>query len=173
MNGESSSHSSHSTFATWSSLPQMCTLSCSQAIEHAKWERWDDMFEIFDVYPGTGTSWRMDIKNCHRITPNVVGLLDLSFWSTWRLQVAGCQNMRPEFRKYAAIAPDANVCRRRSCRNFVCWGSAVFEEVQSLNVQTCQAVHSSECIALLPSELRPLAGRCVIDSPISFRSTSL
>lgn len=38
----------------------------NEAIEHAKWERWDDMFEIFDVYPG-------------------------------------CQNMRPEFRKYAAI----------------------------------------------------------------------
>ncbi|CAK9034767.1 unnamed protein product [Durusdinium trenchii] len=38
----------------------------NEAIEHAKWERWDEMFEIFDVYPG-------------------------------------CQNMRPEFRRWAAI----------------------------------------------------------------------
>eukprot|EP00435_Cladocopium_sp_Y103_P027592 s1802_g6.t2 len=46
--------------------PEQLMEKANEAIEHAKWERWDEMFEIFDVYPG-------------------------------------CQNMRPEFRKYAAI----------------------------------------------------------------------
>ena len=28
------------------------SLRFPEAIEHAKWERWDEMFEIFDIYPG-------------------------------------------------------------------------------------------------------------------------
>ena len=29
----------------------------NDAIEHAKWERWEEMFEIFDLHPGL-PSWK-------------------------------------------------------------------------------------------------------------------
>ena len=69
------------------------TLKLCKAIEHAKWERWDEMFEIFDVYPGE--------TPCHTLELFVASFLVI-------VLAGGCQNMRPEFRKYAARFPDAS-----------------------------------------------------------------
>ncbi|CAJ1376193.1 unnamed protein product [Effrenium voratum] len=60
--------------------PEALMEKASEAIEHAKWQQWDEMFAIFEAYPG-------------------------------------CQNMRPEYRRFAAIhqaayAGDSEILKR-------------------------------------------------------------
>ena len=66
------------------------------------------MFEIFDVYPG-GKDASNDATNTLKLF--VATLAIFSFVASFLvivLQAGGCQNMRPEFRKYAARFPDAS-----------------------------------------------------------------
>ena len=74
------------------SCPILSSWSCAsrKAIEHAKWERWDEMFEIFDVYPG-GKDASNDATNTLKLFVATLAIFRLwrrFWWLFCKLEVA-------------------------------------------------------------------------------------
>ena len=74
----------------------------NDAIEHAKWERWEEMFEIFDLHPGLPDSKKpLKSFNFTNISTHFLENGDFLNGKGSLFGRGGCQNMRPEFRRWA------------------------------------------------------------------------
>mmetsp|Transcript_25681 Transcript_25681/g.45246 ORF Transcript_25681/g.45246 Transcript_25681/m.45246 type:complete len:567 (+) Transcript_25681:611-2311(+) len=97
-------------------VPEVLMQKANKAIEHAKWQQWDEMFKIFELYPG-------------------------------------CQNMRPEFRRFAAIHQAAYAGDVEILKKMVACGAnpGLLTRDKETSLQIAEAQGNTEAVAFLES----------------------